>query len=79
MRRKEHELLDKLIIGKKYPYVHEFADLIKGPGHRKIWGHDVEHVLLTYLITKDRKAALSHVLHILSDKYDTNRKRKRVC
>lgn len=78
MRKKEHETLDKLLLGKSYPKVHEFADLVKGPGHRKLWGHDLEHVLLTYLITKDRKATLSHILHILSDKYASNTRRKRV-
>lgn len=78
MRHEEHKLIDKIFLGKEYDWVHKFADIVKGRGHRKKFGHDIESVLLTYLITKDKKATLSHILHILADNYDTNRRTKKI-
>jgi len=73
---KIHRLIDKLLLGKEYPYVHKFADLILGKGHREKWGHKPSHILLTYLLTNDIDALISHILHIKSDKEICLQKKK---
>jgi len=70
-----HRKINKLVLGKEYDEINKFADLIKGINHRKKWGHDIKHVALTYLLTKDPKAALAHYLHILADEFESKLKK----
>ena len=72
---KIHRLMDKLVLGREYQDVHEFLDvpgtIINGSikGHRKVWGHSPEYILLTYLLTRgDVDRTLSAWLHIELDK-----------
>lgn len=72
---KLHKLVDKILLGKEYPEVHKFADLVLGKGHRKKWGHGIEHTALLYLISKDKKKkAISHLAHVFLDKLETKNK-----
>jgi len=73
---KIHRLISKLLLGKEYPDVDRFADLISGPNHRKVWGHDKKSVLLTYILTKDPDRALAHCLHIAADNYFSKLKKR---
>ena len=70
-----HRLIDRIFLGKELQDVHEFLDIpgtiINGDirGHRKVWGHSPEYILLTYLLTKgDIDKTLGAWLHIELDK-----------
>lgn len=69
-----HRLIDRLLLNKGYPEVHKFADAVLGKGHRKKWGHDKTAVALTYFLTRDIDAVISHVLHIKADEYFSKKK-----
>lgn len=67
-------MIDRLILGREYEPVHKFADAVLGRGHRKKFGHDKTAVALTYLLTRDIDAVISHVLHIKADEYFSKKK-----
>jgi len=70
-----HRFFDELVLKKKYPLVHKYADAVLGKGHRRAWGHSLVHTALLYLITKKSEYAISHMLHILADKLETKNRR----
>ena len=70
-----HRTIDKLLLGKKFPIVHRYADAVLGRGHRKKWGHSIFHTALLYLLTKRKEYAISHMAHVLADNLEVkNRK-----
>jgi hypothetical protein len=65
----EHRRIDRLLLGKEYPWVHRYLDRPArwaGKGHRR-YRHDMQTVALVLLASKDPKAAISAFMHIAAD------------
>jgi len=66
---KIHRRIDKLILGKEFPRVHEFLDRPAAwvkTGHRR-FRHGEDIVAWVLLAKNDVKAAASALLHLLAD------------
>jgi len=77
--RKIHRMIDRIILGKDYDWLHKLIDypsVFLGPKHRILF-HSPRDPIITYLLTNDLDAALSHYLHILTDKAVTKAKKKK--
>jgi len=69
MKHKAHELVDQLILGKRFPSVHDFLDEpVKWvtTRHRR-FRHDRDIVAWVLLAKKDMRAAASALLHLIAD------------
>jgi len=65
-----HKRIDKLILGKEFPQVHEFLDKPAAwvkTGHRR-FRHDEDILGWVLLAKRDVRAAASALLHLLADK-----------
>lgn len=79
---KLHRLLDRVVLGREYPWVHKLMDspaLLLGKKHRVLF-HDPQTALLIALLSCDPKAGLSCLLHQWLDNLDSRLRhgRKRV-
>jgi len=69
--RKTHLLIDRLLLGKEYPFVHGMLDIatpILGPHHRRVT-HTPE--MLAYIFLKsggNLNALIAGEIHILADR-----------
>jgi len=70
-----HRLVDRLLFGKEFPQVHDYADAVLGKGHRKKWGHSIFHTALLYLLTRKKEYAYSHFAHIMLDELESKARR----
>ena len=69
MKHKQHRAIDKLLLGKEFPQVHQWMDQPAyrvGPGHRR-FRHDARAVVLMALRHQDPRAGVSALLHIGAD------------
>jgi len=76
--RKVHKLIDRLLLGREYEYVHKFKDYpskFLGPRHRVLF-HDLLTDVAIGLLTRDPKALASAVLHDLTDIVHSRAKRE---
>jgi hypothetical protein len=76
LRHKQHRAIDRALLGKEFPDVHEWMDkpaVWLGPSHR-IMRHSPLEILLKY--HDDPERAFSALLHLLADEADSKLKRK---
>ena len=67
---KTHRQIDKLILGKEFPKVHEFLDKPAAwvkRGHRR-FRHGEDIIAWVFLANRNAKAAMAAKLHLLADK-----------
>jgi hypothetical protein len=68
--RQVHEMIDLLILGKKYPKVHKTLDLPHkwlGSRHRVLFHDEVTAMLIGYMISGN-EGMLSALLHVWLDR-----------
>jgi hypothetical protein len=76
MRHKEHQALDRILLGREYKHVHEWMDEPAswlGPRHR-ILRHSALELLLHYGVSNELVAGL---LHLEADKVSSALKKSR--
>jgi len=75
---KVHRLIDRLVLGKEYDFVHKLMDLpalVLGEKHRVLF-HDPATALLIAVATGDAKAGAACLLHQITDKIFTEAKKR---
>lgn len=68
----QHEIhfnIDDLLIGKKFPDVHQFMDILsgEGPNHRRLF-HDDKTVMEVYQATGSWESAWAAYYHLVADR-----------